>query len=81
MDDTWQIELDLNRTNDWRPVRESWFTDNPQRDGKKDMRPRPLEECSETAVSMRHVWITYEEGSMRLRNLVNGEIIPFEIFT
>jgi len=50
----------------------------------KPMTPRPLIACSEQAVEKvkgLRGWVTYEEGSLRIRNVDSDEVIPFEIFT
>ena len=76
--DLWVIEFRTNPpTTEWVTVSETWFT----KIGFRPMTPRSLEECSEMAVDKRHIWPTYEEGSMRLRNVESNEIVPFEIFT
>ena len=83
--DLWVIELNLMHLKDkktgseWLPVLEGWFYRG--RNSLLSMIPRPLVECSEKSVEMRAKWKTYEEGSMRLRNVESDEVIPFEIFT
>lgn len=81
MDETWIIELDLNKQDNWRTVTENWFR-RPEyhRIPAEPMTPRPLEECCEVAAEKRAEWKTYQEGTMRLKSNTN-EIIAFEIFT
>ena len=80
--DLWVIELNLfhspDRDKKWSLVMETWFKGNAYLHA---MTPRPLVECSEKAVEHRGKWKTYEEGSMRIRNVESDEVIPFEIFT
>ena len=84
--DLWVIELNLRLpASEWVRVHETWF-DYTQKKANmgKPMTPRPLIACSEQAVEKikgLRGWVTYEEGSMRIRNVESGEVIPFEIFT
>lgn len=83
----WVIEIRLNANQDWQTVRESWFRRSYQLHSAAaggsltPMTPRTLEECSDQAVESRNRWRSYEEGSMRLRNIEDNDIVPFEIFT
>ena len=85
--DLWVIELNLHLpASEWVIVHETWFdyTQINKAHMGKPMTPRPLVACSEQAVEkIRGLrgWVTYEEGSMRLRNVESDEVIPFEIFT
>ena len=92
--DLWVIELNLHLpASEWVRVHETWFDydsmagcRNPQNKANmgKPMTPRPLVVCSEKAVEKvkgLRGWVTYEEGSMRIRNVESDEVIPFEIFT
>lgn len=79
--DLWVIEVSDGLH--WYPVREVWFRSHssPHLKNTQNMTPRSLEECSECACAIRERFVTYQDETLRMRNIDTDEIVPFEIFT